>query len=83
MGPLQAKRECAKSGATDRFSIRYDIFKTQPLDDLLGEIVLDQPWTAATSVGEIAAIDNRTVLHASCYRNTKTAGYPIGTRYLI
>jgi hypothetical protein len=83
VGPLQAKREANGGAAPDDFRIRYDIFKTAPLDPLLGDIVLDQPWTAQTTVGEIAAIDNRSVLHASYYRNQKAAGYAIGTRYLV
>jgi len=83
VGPLQAKREANGNAAPEDFKIRYDIFQAAPLDQLLGDIVLDQPWTASTPVGEIAAIDNRSVLHASYYRNQRAAGYAIGTRYLI
>lgn len=63
-------------------SASYELFQNQPIISLIGEIILEQPWTAPTKAGEICVIDNRTVLHASYYRNAKTPGYPIGTRYL-
>jgi alpha-ketoglutarate-dependent taurine dioxygenase len=50
---------------------------------LLGEIIFEQPWNEPAGVGEIALIDNRTVLHATYHKDGSTRGYPIGARYLV
>jgi len=61
----------------------YDIFHSAVMAPLLGNIILEQPWAAPDGTGEICVIDNRTVLHASYYKDGSTAGYPIGARYLF
>lgn len=61
----------------------YDIFHDGPTAPLLGDIVLEQPWTAPDGIGEICVIDNRTVLHATYNRDGQSRGYPIGARYLF
>lgn len=54
----------------------------EPLDDVLGRIVLEHAWDRPEGTGEISLLYNRTVLHASYYRIKDTKGYPIGVRYL-
>ena len=61
----------------------YDLFPGERMAALFDEIVLEQPWTEAEGMGEIAVIDNRTVLHATYHKDGATPGYPIGTRYLF
>ena len=60
-----------------------DLFEGADIAAIFGNLVLDQPWTEPEGTGEIAVIDNRTVLHAVYHRDIKTTGYPIGARYLI
>lgn len=81
---LQYLKEANGRANLDRKGVRarYDIFDNRSMRPLLGDVVFEQPWTADTTAGEIAVIDNRTVLHASYYRGSKDPGYPIGTRYL-
>ena len=61
----------------------YDLFSGITAADLFGRIILEQPWDAPDGTGEIAVIDNRTVLHATYHKDGETRGYPIGARYLI
>lgn len=49
---------------------------------IIGHVVFEQTWIEPEGTGEIAIIDNATVLHASYYRNASVLGYPIGVRYL-
>lgn len=80
---LQFIREGQADAATERgLRGRYDLFRDDDFAALIGDIVLEQRWDAPAGTGEIGVIDNRTVLHASYYRDGKAAGYPIGTRYL-
>lgn len=60
----------------------YDLFEGKDVGGLLGEIILDQPWNEPEATGEIAVVDNRTVLHATYNKDGVTRGYPIGARYL-
>lgn len=60
-----------------------DLFRQVDIEPLLGDIVLDQPWTAPAGIGEIGIIDNKTVLHASYHWKGAEKGYPIGARYLV
>lgn len=78
---LQAIREKKINGGDAKMA-SYDVFQREDLKPAIGDIILDQPWDQPAGTGEIAVIDNRTVLHASYYRDGTTAGYPIGTRYL-
>ena len=61
----------------------YELFHDEMAAKLLGRIILEQAWEAPAGTGEIAVIDNRTVLHATYDKEKKTRGYPIGARYLI
>lgn len=61
----------------------YDLFAGITAADLFGRIILEQPWDEPDGTGEIAVIDNRTVLHATYNKDGKTSGYPIGARYLV
>jgi len=49
---------------------------------LLGDIILEQPWSEPDGTGEITVIDNATVLHATYHKIERIKGYPIGARYL-
>jgi len=62
---------------------KYDLYGDCAVAELFGEVVLEQPWDAPEGTGEIAVIDNRTVLHATYHKDGQTRGYPIGARYLI
>lgn len=57
-------------------------FEQEPMDELIGKVVLEQRWDQAEGIGEIAIIDNATLLHASFYRDALRSGYKIGVRYL-
>lgn len=61
---------------------RYDLFLNENLEALQDDIVLEHPWTEPEGTGEISLLFNRTVLHASYYRNSTVKGYPISVRYL-
>jgi hypothetical protein len=61
----------------------YELFQNGEAAKLFGKIILEQAWNASAGTGEIAIIDNRTVLHATYDKQKKLRGYPIGTRYLI
>ena len=60
----------------------YRIFKNEAAHELLGKVLLEHGWNEPSGTGEISLLDNRTVLHASYYRDRVTKGYPIGVRYL-
>lgn len=74
---LQALREGESVGPT---KTRYNIFADEKLEPLVDHIMLCQRWSAPEGTGELCIIDNRTVYHASFYKQDK--GYPIGVRYL-
>ncbi|MDP6689024.1 MAG: hypothetical protein QF384_05980 [Alphaproteobacteria bacterium] len=61
----------------------YDLFQDGKAGKLFGKVILEQPWIAPAGNGEIAVIDNRTVLHATFDKHNRRRGYPIGARYLI
>ena len=50
------------------------------INKAIGTVLLELRWDAPDGVGEVAIIDNRTVMHASYHRNGR--GYPIGVGYL-
>ncbi len=58
------------------------LFDGEDMDTVLGEVAFEQLWDEPEGIGEIAMIDNATVLHASYYRNIAIPGYRIGVRYL-
>ena len=58
------------------------LFEKEYMENILGNVVLEQAWNEPEGTGEIAMIDNATVLHASYYRDAAHSGYKIGVRYL-
>jgi hypothetical protein len=76
---LQALKEGAGVHA---FRALYDLFRDEDVPALMGDIILEQAWRAPEGTGEIALLDNRTVLHASYYARARDKGYPIAVRYL-
>jgi len=58
------------------------LFEKENLEDIMGKVILEQTWSEPEGTGEIAMIDNATVLHASYYRDASQSGYRIGVRYL-
>ena len=66
-----------------KLKLLYQLFKDQNIDPLFGEVMIDLGWRQPEGVGEIAFIDNRTVLHASYYTQPEHKGYPIAVRYLF
>lgn len=79
VGHLQAMKE--EQDPPNRKQTLYLVFMDEDLESVTGDILLEQPWTAPEGTGEICLFDNRTVLHASYYREGR--GYPIGVRYLF
>jgi hypothetical protein len=59
----------------------HHLFAGEVIEALAGSVLLDLSWSAPEGTGEIALLDNRSVLHASYYNGAK--GYPIGVRYLF
>lgn len=59
----------------------YKIFRDLEIDELLGKIILEQPWNEPIGTGEIGIIHNNCVLHSS-YKHGLDPGYSIGARYL-
>ncbi|MDA1090565.1 MAG: hypothetical protein O3A85_09670 [Proteobacteria bacterium] len=78
VGYLQALKEGQTPSSPQQ--TLYTIFNDQDLTPLLDQIILHQPWAEPEATGEICILDNRTILHASYYREAQ--GYPIGVRYL-
>ncbi len=66
-----------------RFKLLYQLFEDRDIDPLIGEVMVEFGWRAPEGVGEIALVDNLTVLHASYYARPKNKGYPIAVRYLF
>ena len=64
------------SGST----LNVGLFKDGTLSEATGKILIEHPWNAPVGTGEICIFDNRTVMHASYYREEK--GYPISVQYL-
>jgi hypothetical protein len=60
-----------------------NLFERTAMAPLFGEIILEQPWSEPEGTGEIAVIDNRTMLHATYHKDGMTGGYRIGARYLV
>lgn len=65
------------------FKLLYQLFEDAEIDPLIGEVMVELGWRAPEGVGEIALVDNRTVLHASYYAHPTLKGYPIAVRYLF
>ncbi len=57
--------------------------EAEEIGALVGEVLVEMDWRAPQGVGEIALIDNRTVLHASYHPHPEHKGYGISVRYLL
>ncbi len=78
---LQAKLEgMVNIGEVGRRS-KYEIFRNNDVNHLFGSIIIEQPWNEPFGTGEIAVINNNSVLHSS-YKHGFDKGYYIGARYL-
>ena len=77
------KEEGCRSPDEKGLRPNYDIFLGENVPDLIGDILVDQPWAEPAGTGEIAIIDNMTVLHASWHRRAGDRGWRIGARYLF
>lgn len=79
---LQHAREQGRQPEDVAWQTRCDIFLDDDMDSLRDNIVLEHAWSEPEGIGEISLLFNRTVLHASYYRNSTIKGYPISVRYL-
>jgi len=79
---LQYAKEQRRQPEDLAWQARYDIFLKENLSALQDDIVLEHAWSEPEGTGEISLLFNRTVLHASYYRNSTEKGYPISVRYL-
>lgn len=78
------KEEGCKSPDEKGIRPNYDIFLNDDMKTVLDDIILNQPWSEPEGTGEMAVIDNLTVLHSSWHRvGSDKKSYPIGTRYLF
>ncbi|WP_420347862.1 hypothetical protein [Pelagibius sp.] len=75
---LQAERE----GQGGDFRSSYQLLENEPVDSLKNKTLIEIPWRAPEGTGEVAVLDNTTVLHASYYVHPELRGYPISVRYL-
>lgn len=76
---LQAQKEGDNSS---EMKTRYRLFEKEPVSKLVNKVMIEIPWSAAEGTGEVAVLDNTTVLHASYYAHPELRGYPISVRYL-
>lgn len=79
---LQYAKEQRRRPEDLAWQTRYDIFLKDIRTALRDHVVLEHAWDAPEGTGEISMLYNRTVLHASYYRDTTAKGYPISVRYL-
>lgn len=84
---LVAYLQCVREGQASLLESKTylshcDIFEQEDLSEILNKIVLEQSWTEPAGTGELTVLDNRTVLHASYYRDASRKGYRIGVRYV-
>ncbi|NIA69265.1 hypothetical protein HBA54_11750 [Pelagibius litoralis] len=77
---LQAQKE---GHGGSEFKKSYRLFEKEPVAELVNKVLVEIPWRAAEGVGEVAILDNSTVLHASYYAHPELRGYPISVRYLF
>ena len=77
---LQALKEGHRE---HEFKQLYQLFEAEEIGALVGEVLVELGWRSPQGVGEIALIDNRTVLRASYYPHPEHKGYGISVRYLL
>ncbi|MDH5179319.1 MAG: hypothetical protein OEY07_06600 [Gammaproteobacteria bacterium] len=83
VGYLQCVRERQCDPATERGTrTQYNLFQMTDMNSVFGKLVLNQTWDEPPGTGEIVVQDNRTMLHASYYRDAARSGYQIGVRYV-
>jgi len=82
VGHLQAIKEGIVKSDDVGIKYTYTVFTKEVMDNICGELIIDQPWDEPEGTGEIAMQDNLTCLHASYYRDDRIKGYRIGVRYL-
>lgn len=82
VGHLQAIREGLIQPNATGIKGTYTIFTKEYMEDIFGDLIINQSWDEPTGTGEIAMQDNLTCLHASYYRDQHVKGYRIGVRYL-
>jgi len=81
VGYLQSMRQGDEDKARELQS-HYDLFEREKMEEVIGNLVVEQRWDQPAGCGEISILDNRTVLHSSYIRQPPYQGYRIGVRYL-
>ena len=82
VGHLQAAQEGIINPNSAGIKNTYTVFTKENMENIFGNLILDQRWEESKGTGEMAMQDNLTCLHASYYRNQHVKGYKIGVRYL-
>jgi len=59
----------------------YDLFLDENMSDVISTLAVEHGWDEPEGVGEMSLIDNRTVLHASYFKDGFHKGYRIGVSY--
>jgi hypothetical protein len=81
---LQCRRERQHPGdGKEWLRSNHHIFADEDMGKLSGRIILEHAWDAPEGTGEIAVIDNRTVLHANYSRDERAKAWRIGAHYLF
>lgn len=84
---IVAYLQCVKEGTCDPVTEKgarsqYDLFGNSDMSQVLDKLVLNQAWNEPKGTGELVLQDNRTLQHASYYRDAARQGYRIGVRYV-
>jgi len=84
---IVAYLQCVKEGTCDPATeegsrTQYDLFGNTEMNQVLGKLVLNQTWDEPHGTGELVIQDNRTMQHASYYRDASRQAYRIGVRYV-
>jgi len=82
IGHLQGLKEGIIQPGTTGIKGTYTVFTKENMEDVFGDLIMEQRWDEPKGTGEIAMLDNLTCLHASYYRDQQLKGYRIGVRYL-
>jgi hypothetical protein len=79
---LQSLKEQNYRGVSNKGVLsNYDLFFDENMENVTSNIVVEHKWNEPEGIGELSMIDNRTVLHASFYRDGLHPGYRIGVSY--
>lgn len=83
VGLLQCIREKQCNPSSEQgVRTQYNLFAEADMSQVLDKLVLNQSWSETRGTGEIVVQDNRTMLHASYYRDASRDAYRIGVRYV-